>query len=83
MNLLPGRAFAMLGLGQHVGHGDQPLAAHRAHRVQLVGAHEPHEQLGDVIDQRRIGHAEPGVEGVLGQTGKEAAGCRQRERLDA
>ena len=34
--------------------------------------HEADQQLREVIDQRRIGDAEPRVEGVLRQPGKEA-----------
>ena len=38
--------------------------------------HEAHQQLRDVVHQRRIGHAEPRVKRVLGQPGKEAANRR-------
>ena len=67
----------MLRFGQHVGHLHQPLAAYGTHAVQLVAPHEAHQQLGDVIHERRIGHAQPSVKRVLGQPGKEAANCRR------
>ena len=46
----------------------RPARLRSEHRV---GANEAGQQVGDIVDQRRIGDAQPRLEGVLGQPGEE------------
>jgi hypothetical protein len=75
VDFLPRRTLALSGLGQHIGDGNQSVSAGGSDWVQLVGSDKANQQLGDVIYKGRIGHAKPGLEGVLGETREEATGC--------
>ena len=49
----------------------QTMARQVAERVQGIGADEPRQQVGDVVDQRRIGDPQPRLERVFGHASEE------------
>ena len=65
-----GVADAGFGFGQHQSDLAQSPALQVAHIVQRVAADEPRQQIGDVIDQRRIGDSDSGLKRVFSDAGE-------------
>ena len=68
-------ADAGFGFEHHVGYVVEAAAGEIAEAKHRIQADEPGQQIGHVIDQLYVSHAEPRFKGVLGQPGEEAAEC--------
>ena len=67
----PAAGGQLPGLQHHVHQLGQRPAVGAAQPVDGVGVDEPGEEGGEVVDQGRVGDAQAGEEGVLGQPGEQ------------